>query len=195
MGYVVLGVAALNSQGVSGAIFQMFNHGTITSMLFLIVGVIYDRAHTRSLDDFGGLASKMPIYTGIMTIAFFAAIGLPGLSGFVSEVLVFIGGFKTFPVLTIFGAGFGIVIGATYMLWALQKVFFGKLNPKWEGPWDPTRKKYKNDDLTVIELAAFIPLAVIIIFLGVQPSYIIGMMTSSVNELINTVSPYIGLLK
>ena len=115
MGYVVLGVAALNPQGVSGAIFQMFNHGTITSMLFLIVGVIYDRAHTRCLDDFGGLANKMPVYTALMAIAFFAAIGLPGFSGFVSEVLCFVGGFNTFPVLTII-AGSGIIIGAAYML-------------------------------------------------------------------------------
>jgi NADH-quinone oxidoreductase subunit M len=115
MGYVVLGVAALNNYGVSGAIFQMFNHGTITSMLFLIVGVIYDRSHTRCLDDFGGLANKMPVYTAIMAIAFFAAIGLPGFSGFVSEVLCLVGAFNTFPVLTII-AGSGIIIGAAYML-------------------------------------------------------------------------------
>ena len=195
MGYVMLGVAALNSQGVTGAIFQMFNHGTITAMLFLVVGVIYDRAHTRCMDDFGGLANKMPIYTGIMTIAFFAAIGLPGFSGFVSEVLVFIGGFKAFPVTTIFGACLGVIIGATYMLWALQKVFFGKLNPKWEGPWDPTHTKYKTDDLKAVELAAFIPLAIVVIFLGFQPGYIIGMMSTSVNELISAVSPYLTLLK
>ncbi len=190
MGYVVLGIAALNSQGVTGAIFQMFNHGTITAMLFLIVGVIYDRAHTRCMDDFGGLANKMPIYTGIMSIAFFAAIGLPGLSGFVSEVMIFIGGFKSFPLPTMF-AGFGIILGAAYMLWALQKVFFGKPNPKWEGPWDPTGKKYKTDDINSVELVALVPLAVIIIFLGVQPHYMIGMMTSSVNNLIDLVAPFV----
>ena len=146
MGYVMLGIAALNPQAVTGAIFQMFNHGTITSMLFLIVGVIYDRAHTRCMDDFGGLANKMPVYTGIMSIAFFAAIGLPGFSGFVSEIMVFLGSFKSFTLLTVIGAS-GIIIGAAYMLWALQKVFFGKLNPKWEGPWDPTGKKIRHDDV------------------------------------------------
>ena len=93
MGYVMLGMAALNTMGVSGAIFQMFNHGVITSMLFLIVGVIYDRTHTRMLDDFGGLGVKMPIYTGFVTVAFFAAIGLPGLNGFISEAFVFLGAF------------------------------------------------------------------------------------------------------
>ncbi|MDR0927162.1 MAG: NADH-quinone oxidoreductase subunit M [Ignavibacteria bacterium] len=190
MGYVVLGVAALNPQGVSGAIFQMFNHGTITSMLFLIVGVIYDRAHTRSLDAFGGLANKMPIYTALMTIAFFAAIGLPGMSGFVSEVLCFVGGFNAFPVLTIIGAS-GIIIGAAYMLWALQRVFFGQLNPKWEGPWDPTHKIYKTDDVNGVEKLALIPLAVIIIFLGIQPHYILGMMSSSVNGLITFMQPFL----
>jgi NADH-quinone oxidoreductase subunit M len=190
MGYVVLGVAALNPQGVSGAIFQMFNHGTITAMLFLIVGVIYDRTHTRGLEDFGGLANKMPIYTGLMTISFFAAIGLPGFSGFVSELLVFVGGFNAFPVLAVVGAS-GIVIGAAYMLWALQKVFFGKPNPRWEGPWDPTHKLYKTDDVNGVEKMALIPLALIIIFLGIQPNYILGMMSSSVNQLINTVQPYV----
>ena len=190
MGYVVLGVAALNSQGISGGIMQMFSHGLITSMLFLIVGVIYDRAHTRCMDDFGGLANKMPIYTAFMAVAFFAAIGLPGFSGFVAEVLCFIGGFNTFPVLTII-AGSGIVIGAAYMLWALQKVFFGKLNPKWEGPWDATGKEYKHNDINWKEVVSLAPLGVIIILLGVQPHLVLGMMTTSVNQLIELVAPFV----
>ena len=190
MGYVVLGVAALNVHGISGGIMQMFSHGLITSMLFLIVGVIYDRAHTRCMDDFGGLANKMPIYTAFMAVSFFAAIGLPGTSGFVAEVMCFIGGFNTFPVLTII-AGSGIVIGAGYMLWALQKVFFGKPNPKWEGPWDPTKKYYKTDDVNWVEVVSLAPLAIIIIVVGVQPHLILNMMTTSVNHLINFMQPFI----
>ncbi len=190
MGYVVLGVAALNAHGISGGIMQMFSHGLITSMLFLIVGVIYDRAHTRCMDDFGGLANKMPIYTAFMAVSFFAAIGLPGTSGFVAEVMCFIGGFNTFPVLTII-AGSGIVIGAGYMLWALQKVFFGKPNPKWEGPWDPTKKYYKTDDVNWVEVVSLAPLAIIIIVVGVQPHLILNMMTTSVNHLINFMQPFI----
>lgn len=186
MGYVMLGMSAMNTNGMVGAIFQMFNHGTITAMLFMIVGVIYDRAHTRGLDDFGGLANKMPIYTGIMSIAFFAAIGLPGLSGFVSELLVFLGAFQTYPVLTVISA-LGIVLGAAYMLWALQKVFFGKLPERWQGPWDPTGKQYKHDDVNGIELTALIPLAVIVIYLGIQPNAVMNMMTGSVNHLIEFV--------
>jgi len=186
MGYVMLGMASMTTQGMVGAIFQMFNHGTITAMLFMVVGVIYDRAHTRSLDDFGGLANKMPIYTGVMAISFFAAIGLPGMSGFVSEVLVFLGAFQTYQTYTIISAS-GVILGAAYMLWALQKVFFGKLPEKWSGPWDPTKKVYKTDDLTPRELFAFIPLILIILFLGIYPNAILNMMTGSVNHLIEFV--------
>ncbi len=186
MGYVVLGMASMTSDGMVGAIFQMFNHGTITAMLFMIVGVIYDRAHTRGLDDFGGLANKMPIYTGIMSIAFFGAIGLPGLSGFVSEILIFLGSFKTYPVYTIIAAS-GVVLGAAYMLWALQKVFFGKLPERWQGPWDPSGKHYKTDDVNAVELVALVPLALITIYLGINPNAMINLMTSSVNHLIEFV--------
>ncbi len=187
MGYVMLGMASNTTQGMVGAIFQMFNHGTITAMLFMIVGVIYDRAHTRSLEAFGGLANKMPKYTGIMSIAFFAAIGLPGLSGFISEILVFLGAFQVYRELTIVSA-LGVIIGAAYMLWALQRVFFGKLPEKWSGPWDPTGKIYKHDDINAIELTALVPLALIIIFLGIYPQPMISMMTESVNHLIDLVA-------
>src|SRR6185369_10652934 len=104
MGYVMLGMAALTPQGINGAVLQMFNHGTVTAMLFLLVGVIYDRAHHRNIDGFGGLASVMPVYTGVTAIAFFAALGLPGLSAFISEVLVLLGAWQRYPVLTIVSA-------------------------------------------------------------------------------------------
>jgi NADH-quinone oxidoreductase subunit M len=190
MGLVILGLASMRPEGTVGAIFQMFNHGTITAMLFMIVGVIYDRAHTRGLDDFGGLAKKMPVYTGIMVIAFFAAIGLPGLSGFISEILTFIGSFRTYPVLTIV-SGLSIILGAAYMLWALQKIFFGNLPEKWQGPWDPTKTRYKTDDLTPLELTAFLPLAFIIIFLGVYPNPMISLITGSVNHFIDLMRPFV----
>jgi len=190
MGLVILGLASMRPEGFTGAIFQMFNHGIITAMLFMIVGVIYDRAHTRGLDDFGGLAKKMPVYTGVMAIAFFAAIGLPGMSGFVSEVLVFLGSFKTYPVLTII-SGLSIILGAAYMLWALQKIFFGALPEKWQGPWDPTGKIYKTDDVIGRELVALLPLAVILIFLGVYPNPVLNLMTGSVNHFIDIMRPFV----
>ena len=112
--------------------FQMFNHGTITSMLFILVGVIYDRAHTRGVDEFGGLASVMPRYAAFFGFAFMASLGLPGLSGFISEVLVFIGAFKTFTFLVILAIA-GVVITAAYHLWAIQRMHLGPFNEKWRG--------------------------------------------------------------
>lgn len=190
MGLVILGLASMRPEGMVGAIFQMFNHGIITAMLFMIVGVIYERAHTRGLDDFGGLAKKMPVYTAIMAIAFFAAIGLPGMSGFISEVLVFLGAFKSYPVLTVI-SGLSIVLGAAYMLWALQKIFFGTLPEKWKGPWDPTGKKFKTDDIEAIELVALVPLAIIVIFIGIYPNPVLDLMTGSVNQFIELMKPFV----
>ncbi len=174
MGFVLLGLASLNTMGISGAVLQMFNHGTITAMLFIIVGVIYDRAHTRGLDDFGGLATQMPIYTGFVVLAFFAAIGLPGLSGFVSEAFVFLGAFgvETIRVVTIVST-LGILLGAGYMLWTLQRVYLGTLKDKWS----------KLNDLTFREYAMLVPLAIIVIFLGVYPAAMLDLMNSSVNAM------------
>jgi NADH-quinone oxidoreductase subunit M len=153
----------------------MFNHGTITAMLFLIVGVIYDRAHTRNLDDFGGLATQMPVYTGFVTVAFFAAIGLPGLSGFISEVFVFLGAFSydLIRTLTIVST-LGILLGAGYMLWTMQRVYLGQLKEKW----------MSLKDLDGREYAMFIPLTLIIIFLGVYPSAMLDVMNTSVNSMV-----------
>jgi NADH-quinone oxidoreductase subunit M len=176
MGYVLLGMATLSVTGITGAIFQMFNHGTITAMLFLSVGVIYDRAHTRGIYEFGGLANKLPVYTGFVTVAFFAAIGLPGLSGFISESLVFLGGFGSTVTrtLTIIGL-LGILLGAAYMLWTLQRIFFGKFNEKWSF----------MEDLTPREYLMFIPLTIVILYLGVQPGTAIEFMNTSVKTFVH----------
>ena len=174
MGYVLLGMSALNSAGFSGAVFQMFNHGTITAMLFLGVGVIYDRAHTRGIYDFGGLANQMPVYTGFTTVAFFAAIGLPGLSGFVSESFVFLGSFAQPVIRTIaIISTLGILLGAGYMLWTLQRIFLGKENEKWAN----------LKDLNFREYAMLIPLTIVILVLGLCPSIMLNLMNSSVNAL------------
>ena len=179
MGFVILGMAALNTMGISGAILQMFNHGTITAMLFLIVGVIYDRAHTRDLDAFGGLGKQMPVYTGFVTVAFFAAIGLPGLSGFISEALVFLGGFGsgTTRILAVIST-LGILLGAGYMLWTLQRVYLGSLNDKWK----------ELTDLTTREYFMLVPLSLIVIFLGVYPTPMLNLMNASVNSMVKFIS-------
>lgn len=176
MGYVLLGMASLSTTGINGAIFQMFNHGTITAMLFLIVGVVYDRAHTREIEAFGGLANKMPVYTGFVTVAFFAAIGLPSLSGFISEALVFVGAFgsEEIRIITMIGT-LGILLGAAYMLWTFQRIFFGEFNKKWGNVLN---------DIDLREYAMFVPLTIIIIFLGIYPSAMLDLMNTSVNKLV-----------
>lgn len=176
MGIVILGMAALNTQGLIGAVLQMFNHGTITAMLFLIVGVLYDRAHTRGLNEFGGLMNQMPKYAGIMSIAFFAALGLPGLSGFISEAFAFLGAFRAFREITI-ASTLGIVLTAGYMLWTLQRVFLGTLPERWK----------TLPDINGRELFTLVPLAICVIFLGIYPSPAIDLMSSSINTLIEVV--------
>ena len=199
MGYVLLGLAAGNSEGMVGALYQMFNHGTITAMLFLLVGVIYDRAHTRQIDKFGGLASYMPVYTAIVTVAWFASLGLPGLSGFISEALVFVGAFSsitTRPIAMV--AVLGILFGAAYLLWSLQRVFLGKRKPDaaydLEIGADGHEHIHFHDwkgkiDLDARELTMLVPLVVITIFLGIYPMPVLGMITSSVNKLVEVLTP------
>ena len=184
---------------IVGALYQMFNHGTITAMLFLLVGVIYDRAHTRQIDKFGGLASYMPVYTAIVTVAWFASLGLPGLSGFISEALVFVGAFSsitTRPIAMV--AVLGILFGAAYLLWSLQRVFLGKRKPDaaydLEIGADGHEHIHFHDwkgkiDLDARELTMLVPLVVITIFLGIYPMPVLGMITSSVNKLVEVLTP------
>ncbi len=182
MGVVILGITAMNTQGMVGGVFQMFNHGTITAMLFLIVGVIYDRTHTRGLDDFGGLMNKMPKYSAVMVIAFFAALGLPGLSGFISEAFSFLGAFQTFRWLAIASSA-GIVLTAGYMLWTLQRVFLGTLPDKWKDITDVNGR----------ELVALVPLAIIVIILGIYPTPMLDLMNASANHLVDFVRGGAGM--
>jgi NADH-quinone oxidoreductase subunit M len=164
MGYVMLGMAAFTPQGINGAVLQMFNHGTITAMLFLLVGVIYDRAHHRDINGFGGLASITPLYTGVTGFAFFAAMGLPGLSAFISEVLVLLGAWRVYPALTVVGAS-AVVLTAGYMLWTLQRMFLGQPNPKYAG----------LTEINGRELFTLTPLAAIVLFLGIYPMPILNL--------------------
>ena len=176
MGYVMLGMASFTPQGINGAVLQMFNHGTVTAMLFLLVGVIYDRAHHRRIDGFGGLADVMPIYTGITAVAFFAALGLPGLSAFISEVLVLLGSWRPFPALTAIAAT-AVVLTAGYMLWTLQRMYLGKANEKY----------LTLPDVSPRELFTLVPLAVIVIVLGVYPHAVIDLMNVALVHLNETV--------
>ncbi len=137
MGYVLLGVSALGQVGLTGASLQMFTHGTITGLLFVMVGLIYDRAHTRQISDLSGLAHAMPVIATILTMAGLAALGLPTMSGFVAELLVFLGSVGRFAVPTVL-AVIGILLSAGYILWTLQRVLFGPQNPRWMSLPDAT---------------------------------------------------------
>ena len=177
MGFVILGLAARNDSGITGAILQMFNHGVISAMLFLLVGVLYDRAHHREINGFGGLGTRMPVYTGITTLAFMASLGLPGLSGFVGEALSLLGAYDKFKMLTILST-IGIVVGAAYFLWTLQRVFLGTLNPKYE----------ELPEINGREILTLVPLGILTIVLGVWPNFAIDMFRESVTNLINVLN-------
>jgi NADH-quinone oxidoreductase subunit M len=137
MGYVLMGLATMNSIGITGAVLQMFSHGVMTALVFLMIGAIYDQAHTRDLKDFGGITKVMPTWVVFYTIAGLANVGLPGLSGFTAEFHIFVGVFQTYPL---FGglAILAAAIAAAYMLRLFAMVFFGPTNPRWSSLHDIT---------------------------------------------------------
>jgi NADH-quinone oxidoreductase subunit M len=173
MGFVMLGLASMSTTGFNGALLQMFNHGIITGGMFLLVGVIYSRAHTRDLDKFGGLGTKMPLYSGMLMVFTFASLGLPGLSGFVSEFLSLLGSFGTYKVVTAV-ASIGLVLTAAYFLTMLQRMLLGKLNEKWAA----------LPDMNSLEFVTLIPLLVIIAVIGVYPLSILKYQAPAIIELV-----------
>ncbi len=181
MGFSLLGLAALTTTGASGAIVQMFNHGTITAMLFLLVGVLYDRTHTRGLDEFGGVARVMPRYAAFFGLAFMASLGLPGLSGFIGEALVFLGSFPAWKGLVV-AAGLSLVLTAAYHLTAIQKVQLGPFNERW-------RPALVGHDLDAREIATLVPLAALVIVLGFWPMPLLGAIAAGVQDLVAAVAP------
>jgi NADH-quinone oxidoreductase subunit M len=178
LGFVMLGIFALNNQGLSGGILQMVNHGISTGALFLLVGMIYERRHTRDLDEFGGLWQIMPIYGGIFLVTTLASVGLPGLNGFVGEFLTLLGAYAAEPLWAYF-ATFGVVLAAIYMLHLFRKMFFGPLS-------NPKNKELT--DLTGKEIAIMIPLVVLMIVMGVAPNLFLDPMQPSINGLVELVN-------
>jgi NADH-quinone oxidoreductase subunit M len=179
MGFVLLGIASLNAQGMTGAVLQMFNHGIVTAMLFVLVGVLYDRTQTRGVLEFGGLANQMPRYFALVVIAFFAALGLPAFSMFISEAFVFLGSFQTWQALTIVATA-GIILTAAYFLTTLQRMFFGTVPEKWRS----------LTDVTFREIVSLVPLAAIVIAMGIYPGPIIDLTTVSMSALANFLHSY-----
>lgn len=177
LGFVMLGLFVLNLQGVQGAIYQMLSHGLSTGALFLIVGMIYDRRHTRMIDDFGGLWKQLPIFSAFFLVVILSSIGLPGLNGFIGEFLILLGAFKTVPFWTA-GAATGVVLSAIYMLWMFRRVVLGPLN-------NPENQKLK--DIGVREIILLVPIIILIVFMGIYPRPFLSRMKPSVELIIQRV--------
>ncbi len=173
MGYCLLGIAGMTTAGFTGAVFQMLTHGIITGALFLLVGVIYDRAHTRDISAFGGLSVKLPVYAGLMAMTCFASLGLPGLAGFIGEFLCFLGAFQTWKLAATISV-LGIIATAAFFLRMMQKVFLGKFNEKWAG----------LEDMSARELVSIVPLAVLTVLFGVYPKWPLDLMNKTLEHML-----------
>jgi NADH-quinone oxidoreductase subunit M len=178
MGFVLLGIGSLTSEGFNGAVYQMFSHGILSSMLFLLVGVLYSRTHDRRIDSYQGLASQLPLFTLMTAIAFFASLGLPAFSGFIGEIFTLMGAFNStlIPRWLAGVATFGLVLGAGYFLWTLQRMFFGKY---WVRQYEETLQ-----DLTFREKTMLYPLAILALIFGIFPHLIFDVTNLSLVELI-----------
>lgn len=187
MGFVLLGLASCTSEGVQGAMYQLFSHGIISPMLFLLAGVLYHRTHHLEIGTYKGLSQKMPAYSGWVVVAFFASLGLPGFSGFVAEVMVFIGAFSSattnalLPRWMPIVATLGLVTGAAYYLWTYQRMFLGQFSVQ-KAAFIPLLK-----DLTPREWAMIAPLGIITLVLGLFPNLLLDPMSSSVNYFVEMV--------
>jgi NADH-quinone oxidoreductase subunit M len=175
MGFVTLGIFSLTTQGVEGAIFQMLSHGIVSAALFLCVGVVYDRLHTREIQRYGGLVNNMPKYAVVFMIFMLGAVGLPGTSGFVGEFLVLTGLFKVSTTMTVLAAT-GVILGAAYMLYLYRAVVFGPLEKE---------DVKAMPDLGIRELAIFVPMVGLVLWMGIYPSSFLRPIQPSVANLIN----------
>jgi len=172
MGYVMLGIAAGTTAGFLGAQVQMFSHGLIAGLLFLLVGTVYERTHTREISAFGGIAKVVPILAGTMVFAAFASLGLPGMSGFIGEFMVIVGAIQPYTVYAVIAA-FAVILTVGYLLWMVRRVAFGPLN----------KDRADMKDLTLSEGLSMAPLCLLIVFVGVYPQALIGVMSTSVEAL------------
>jgi NADH-quinone oxidoreductase subunit M len=182
MGLVTLGIFARNQQGIEGGIFQMLSHGIVSAALFLCVGVIYDRMHTRLIAAYGGLAHRMPLYAAAFMVFTLANVGLPGTSGFIGEFLTLIGTFKVNNTVAVL-ATTGIILSAAYALWLYRKVIFGALTK-------PSLAKIM--DLDYREIITLAPLAALVLFFGIYPKPVLDISAASVTQLFSRYQHALG---
>jgi NADH-quinone oxidoreductase subunit M len=174
MGFVTLGIYALNQAGIEGGILQMFNHGIITGALFLLIGLIYERTHTREISDYGGIAKSVPVFATIFLIFTMGSIGLPSMGAFIGEFLVLVGAFQAFSDWAILAA-IGVIFSAVYMLWVYQRVLYQQLNTRWEN----------LKDMNLREVIYIFPLLIIVFWIGLYPETFTEYMHASVKHLVD----------
>jgi NADH-quinone oxidoreductase subunit M len=184
LGFVVLGIFALTEEGLQGGIIQMINHGLSTGALFIIVGMLYDRRHTRLISEYGGVSKVMPVFAAMFMIVMLSSIGLPGLNGFIGEFLILIGAFKSdflnHHAYAIFAAS-GVILAAVYMLWMYQRVMFGKItNPSNESLLDLSKR----------EITVLVPIIIFIVWIGVYPSTFLNKSAASTKQLIEKIENF-----
>ena len=175
MGFVTLGLFTATVEGVQGGIFQMISHGLVSAALFLCVGVIYDRLHTRDISQYGGIVRNMPRYATIFMIFMLASVGLPGTSGFVGEFLALLGAFQANTAIAAFAAT-GVILGAAYMLYLYRRVVFGPVT---------NNEAAAMPDVDYREMMIFIPIIALVIWLGVQPGYVLERTEPAVKQIIS----------
>lgn len=181
LGFVMLGIFAFNAQGMSGAVLQMVNHGLSTGALFLMVGMLYERRHTRMLDDFGGLWKSVPIFCGFFLVVVMSSAGLPGLNGFVGEFMILLGMYARNATLAILSA-LGVILAAWYLLTAFRKIAQGQIT-------NPDNETGKLRDLTGSEIAVLVPLVVLFVLIGIFPNLFLSRINPSVEELMSNLAP------
>jgi len=193
LGYVMLGLFAMNAEAIEGAILQMVNHGVSTGALFLLVGMLYERRHTREIGDFGGLAYQLPVYATVFMVITLSSVALPGTNGFVGEFLILLGSFKsawayfvayneTFRLILMVFATSGVILGAFYMLWMVQRVFFGPLN---------NDKNKSLKDLSLREMIVLLPFVIAVFWIGLYPKSYLSKMEKSVTYYVEQHQPQI----
>jgi len=178
MGFVTVGIFTMTEQGIAGAMFQMISHGLVSAALFFVVGVVYDRLHTREISAYGGVADSMPRYAVFFMFMMLASVGLPGTSGFVGEFLVLVGAWQASTWLAFFTAT-GLVLGATYMLWLYRRVVFGKAEKAEVIALKPMDNR---------EIFIFIPLSALVLWYGVFPTGLLDLMQPSILTVIDQVA-------
>jgi NADH-quinone oxidoreductase subunit M len=181
MGFVMIGLFALNMQGLQGGMLQMVNHGLSTGALFICVGILYDRRHTRMIADFGGISKVMPVFATLFLIVTLSSIGLPGLNGFIGEFLSMLGAFQAHWIYGVV-ASIGVILAAVYMLWMFQRVMYGEITHE---------ENEKLSDINTRELICLLPILFFIVWIGVYPGTFLEKMEPSIQHLLEQVEPVV----